>query len=229
MGRGAQVSGVGHVSGSGRPGARPTRPACASFPCALSRGAGVRPSPEASGTPFSSCLPPVSLSLQCFSYALFFIHTFINTHLLSLYCVHVGLSPFSPYHRVYLAPLPCPWPPPRVAPLACACASLGRPPHLSLSPSLSVFTPFPFRLGFWIPLFLGASLPLPGISVDPGSAGLASRRASRSHWVSVCLAFGGALALLRRCRSINLRRRCCRREEGRDVGCANSLPPDASK
>lgn len=174
---------------------------------------------------------PGSLSLKCFSSDLFFIHTFINKYLLRLYYVHVGLSLFSLSPSIYLAPLPCPWPPP--SRLAVSISPVCVPPwtglYISPFPQVSRFSLPSFFLSASGSLFLGASLPLPDIAVDPGSARLPSRCACRSHSVSVCLAFGGALALLRRCRSINLRRRRCRREEGRDVGCANSLPPDASK
>lgn len=106
------------------------------------------------------------------------------------------------------------------------CCLSDRHPRLSLSPRLP---PFLFWSSFSPILGPSLSLSRPVPARRPGFVSLPSRCA-RLLSLRVCLAFGGSLALRRRCRSINLRRLPPLSQGGSgDVGRAASPLPDAGR
>lgn len=129
-----------------------------------------------------------------------------------------------PSARVFsLPPSLCPAPPCR-PPRAVSVSAVWGPPRsaptsvpFSTPPSVLILVLF-LSLSFAV----SRSVPARG----PGFVSLPSRCA-RLLSLRVCLAFGGSLALRRRCRSINLRRRPpLSQGGGGDVGRAASPPPD---
>lgn len=95
-----------------------------------SSGVGAARAREASGTPFSSCVPPVSLSLKCFSSHRSFVHTFIQQTFIEAppHPRWPLSSPDAPCARAPSSP-PCSS---RLAVSCCLWASVDRPLRLSL-------------------------------------------------------------------------------------------------